>query len=164
MPRKVTIIAAVSDNGVIGYRGSIPWGSIPEDMKHFRDITMGNPVVMGRKTYDSLPARFRPLPGRTNIVLSKSLDEQTSGVFVAKDPEEALNVARMSHSKDDNTYVIGGSLVYGAFLPLATNLELTRVRGNFEGDAFFPFFNMDGWNLTSRDAREGYTFESYQRK
>lgn len=163
MSRKVTIIAAVSDNGVIGYQGKLPWDSIPEDMKRFRDLTMGNPVVMGRNTYDSLPPKFRPLPGRTNIVLSKSLDEQMSGIFVARDPTDALSVARMSASKDDTSYVIGGSQIYSAFLPLATNLELTRVRRSCQGDAFFPLFNKDDWTLTGRDPKEGYVFESYQR-
>ena len=162
MNRKITLIAAVSDNGVIGYQGVVPW-KISEDMKHFRDLTMGNPVIMGRKTYDSLPTQFRPLSGRTNIVLSKYLDNSTSGIFVARNLNEALEIARISPSRDDNAYVIGGSLIYGAFIPFASNLELTRVRRTCQGDAFFPLFNGDEWALTNKDIREGYTFESYQR-
>ncbi|MEK6925571.1 MAG: dihydrofolate reductase [Nanoarchaeota archaeon] len=160
--RKITLIAAVSDNGVIGYNDSIPWDKIPEDMRHFRQLTIGNPVVMGRKTYDSLNGN--PLSDRTNIVLSSGLDKQTSGIFVARNLDEALKIAISSPSRDENCYVIGGSRVYSAFLPIASNIELTRVRTLCQGNAFFPLFNAEEWTLAKKDVREGYDFESYERK
>tara|TARA_Y100000310_G_C20689585_1_gene821348 strand:+ start:2170 stop:2658 length:489 start_codon:yes stop_codon:yes gene_type:complete len=158
------LIAAVSDNRVIGSGGQIPW-SIPEDMKRFREMTVGNSVVMGRKTYESIPERFRPLPDRKNIILSRTL-EDFSGVYIARDVEEALGLV-----ESDDAYVIGGEQVYNSFMPFADKLEITRVHRDYEGDTFFPEINSDKWRLgvgikglVSKDEEVPFSYCTYFRK
>ena len=159
---KLTLIAAISENKVIGFKNKVPW-DIPEDMKRFRELTINHPVIMGRKTYDSLPDKFRPLPDRKNIVLSTSLEPQEK-IYIAGNMEEAL---KLTKGKDSS--VIGGERVYQLFLPLIDQLEITRVYRDFEGDAFFPEINWDEWKLSERE--EGvskkqihYSFLTYLRK
>lgn len=158
---KIGLIAALAENRVIGNNGSIPW-RIPDDMRHFKELTTGNPIIMGRKTYDSLPRK--PLPGRTNIVLSRDPAYISDGIAVCRTIEEALVIAGDSHSKDKIAYVIGGGAIYSAFLPKANIMELTRVRGTYQGDAFFPEINLDEWDVARVIPREGYQFETYERK
>ena len=141
---KLTLIAAISENKVIGFKNKVPW-HIPEDMKRFRELTIGHPVIMGRKTYDSLPDKFRPLPDRENIVLSSSLESQEK-IYIARNMEEALKLA-----KGRDSSVIGGERVYQLFLPLIDQLEITRVYRDFEGDAFFPEINWDEWKISRRE-------------
>jgi dihydrofolate reductase len=133
---RVAIIAAMGRNHVIGTDGGLPW-HLPRDLKHFRLLTTGKPIVMGRKT---LAAIGRPLPNRTNIVLTRQADFAADGVLVAHTMDEALAIARreVERSGADEAVVIGGGEVYRAFLPLADRLYLTLVDGEFEGTATFP--------------------------
>ena len=152
-------IAALAKNRVIGKDGQIPW-HIPEDLKRFRAVTMGFPVIMGRGTFESLR---KPLEGRTNIVLSTSLPRKTKGVRVVRDVLEALQVAK----KFDKTgFLIGGQEVFERMLCMCDRMWLTEVQENFEGDVFFPEFDRDLWTETFRfkyETNEGlrYDFVEY---
>ncbi|HLC86348.1 MAG TPA: dihydrofolate reductase [Candidatus Nanoarchaeia archaeon] len=157
----LTILAAISENGVIGIENRIPW-RIREDMQRFKELTLNHSVIMGRVTYDSLPERFRPLPQRKNIVLSLSMP-QSEGIYVARNIEEALDLA------EQNAYVIGGRKIYELFLPHSDRMEITRVHQNFSGDAFFPYVDWNEWILTNRKdgtSEDGipYSFLSYSRE
>ena len=159
---EITIIAAVAENGVIGNNNSIPW-RIAEDMRRFKALTTAHPVIMGRKTYESFPPKFRPLPERKNIVLSSSF-QSTDKIHIAGSIDEALKLA-----EGMDPFIIGGSRVYGDFLPRATRMELTKVHGLYQGDAFFPEVNWDEWQLLNESrsvTREGvsYSFMTYRRK
>ncbi|MBI2056873.1 dihydrofolate reductase [Candidatus Pacearchaeota archaeon] len=136
----LTIIVAASENNVIGIGDKIPW-KISEDMKRFKELTLGHPVIMGRKTYESIPPKFRPLPERKNIILSRTF-KQKEGISVARSIEKALDFTGNKES-----YIIGGEIVYKAFLPLINKIELTRVHRNYEGNVFFPKINWENWNL-----------------
>lgn len=132
----VTLIAAVARNGVIGHGNDLVW-RLPEDQKHFRAVTMGAPVIMGRATWDSLPARFRPLPGRRNVVLSRDPGFVAPGAETAPGLDAAL--ARLADA--DTVFVIGGAELYAQALPLADELVLTEVARTYpDADAFFPAF------------------------
>ncbi len=132
MPR-ITLVAAVARNGVIGKDNRLLW-HLPEDMKHFRQLTMGAPVIMGRKTWDSLPERFRPLPGRRNIVLSRQPGWQAAGAEVAQSLEAALAAA----ADAPQVFVIGGGQAYAEAIAIADELVLTEIDHDFAGDAYFP--------------------------
>lgn len=126
----VSLIAAMAENRVIGRQGGMPW-HIPEDLRHFRDLTMGHAVIMGRKTFESIGA---PLPGRLNIVVSRRSGSLHQGVVTVPSLQEALKAA----GKVDEAYVIGGEEVFRQALPLAQRVYLTLVPGEYEGDVFFP--------------------------
>ncbi len=130
---KVNMIYARATNGVIGKNGTLPW-HLPEDMAHFKQVTMGWPVIMGRKTWDSLPAKFRPLPGRTNIVITRRTDWQPEGAKVATSVEDAISLA----GNIEEVWVIGGAQVYAMAEPLADRIEVTEIAQDFEGDAYAP--------------------------
>ena len=130
---KLALIAAVARNGVIGCGGKLPW-RLPEDLQHFRRVTLGCPVIMGRKTWDSLPERFRPLPGRRNIVLTRNPHWRAQGAQPAQSLEEALALAGDAQT----ACVIGGSALYAAALPRTDELVLTEIDRDFDGDAYFP--------------------------
>ena len=137
---KVALIAAVARNGVIGHANELVW-KLPEDMAFFRRSTMGNPVIMGRKTWESIPARFRPLPGRTNIVVTRQPDWHADGALVAHGFEQALELALESVAADPQgarAFVIGGAELYALALPHADELVLTEIDRDFEGNARFP--------------------------
>ena len=134
----ITLIFAAADNGVIGQDGAIPW-RIADDMKRFKTMTLGKRVVMGRKTWESLPKK--PLPGRDNIVISRDPNFRAEGAMVMQRLEDAL-------SKD--AMVIGGAEIYRAALPLANRIELTEVHGRFDGDAVF-IFDRSGWREVARE-------------
>jgi dihydrofolate reductase len=133
----VSAIAAIGNNGVIGRAGRLPW-HLPDDLKRFRAITWGKPIIMGRKTHESLG---RALPGRTNIVLTRSPAYQAPGCTVVDSPDEALAQARSSGAEE--VLVIGGSEVFRQFMPLCEKIHLTTVEGDFDGDVFFPMTLMD---------------------
>lgn len=154
----LTIIAAISENNVIGNHNNIPW-EIPEDMKRFRDLTLNHSVIMGRKTFESIIEKLgRPLPKRKNIVITSSLNE-FKGIYFAKTIDEAIKL-----TEDKDSYVIGGKQIYELFLPIVNTLEVTRVHKNVEGDTFFPEVNWEEWNLVSEDKKEDYSFLTYLRK
>lgn len=156
------MIVAMSKNRVIGKDGDIPW-HISEDFKRFKRLTLNSCVVMGRKTYDSLP--FKPLPKRENVVLTRS-DAQYEGAKVFSDYQEALEYAKGNHEK---VFIIGGSAIYQEGLKYADVLELTIINKEVEGDTYFPEFDTDLFVEVSReehiDEKEGaYAFVTYERK
>jgi len=140
---KLSLIVAVSRNGVIGINNQLPW-HLPEDLKYFKSVTMGKPMIMGRKTYDSIG---RPLPGRTNIVITRDPSWQAEGVEVASTLEAALELGRIACDKAnaDEIMVIGGEQIYRMTLPAAKRLYLTQVEAEVEGDAFFPEIDINDW-------------------
>lgn len=144
----LTLIAGVARNGVIGRDNALLW-QLPEDMKHFRAATMGAPVIMGRKTWASLPERFRPLPGRHNIVLSRQAGFEAAGATVVRDFDAAIAAARRDHPP--RVFVIGGEQIYREALPLADELMITEIERDFEGDAHFPDFGRDAYAEASRE-------------
>lgn len=154
---RVSLIAAVSDNGVIGREGDLPW-HIPEDLKFFKTTTMGKPIIMGRRTYDSIG---KPLPGRRNIVVTRSAQWHAEGVDIVHSLEEAFEVARTVGTAE--AMVIGGAEIYKAALPHADRIYLTRVHVALEGDAFFPPVDMSDWTETGycprSDADAAYDYE-----
>ena len=149
--KRVVMVAAVADNGVIGLGGDIPW-SIPEDLKHFRATTTGNTVLMGRATYDSIG---HPLPYRTNIVVTRQPDWTADGVLVAHSVEEGIAVAQ---DADGDVMVIGGGHVYRDALPLADAQVLTEVHQSPQGDTYYPELDRDEWTEVRREKHDGYDF------
>lgn len=152
------IIAAVAENGAIGKDGEIPW-HIPEDLKHFKQKTAGHPVIMGRKTFESLPENFRPLPNRTNIVLTRS-DMNKEGIRIAGSLEEAYSIAE---ELDDKAFIIGGASVYEQALTEADKMEITEVKKEVDGDTFFPDFDREEWDEEKRESHEEFDFVTYTR-
>lgn len=148
---RVSLIVAVAQGGVIGHQGGLPW-HLSEDLKYFKRTTMGRPLVMGRKTWDSIG---RPLPGRTNIVVTRQPDFAASGVQVCHDVEAALTLARQVAAEDgvDEIMVIGGAQIFDAVRSLADRIYLTRVHGTFPGDVFFSAPNPARWRESSRSER-----------
>lgn len=151
---------AVADNLVIGKNNNLPW-HLPEDLKHFKELTLGKTVVMGRKTYESIFARLgKPLPGRTNVVITRQSDYQVpEGVLVFHSLDEAV-----SGLLSQDLYIIGGAEIYKQALPLAEVMYVTRVFGNFEGDAFFPEVDWKLWEKLEEEAHEKFSFIKYRRK
>lgn len=144
---EVTLIAGVASDGAIGRNNELLW-RLPEDMAHFKALTLGHPVIMGRKTWDSLPERFRPLPGRRNIVLSRQAGLSLSGAEV----HVGLDGALQACSEAPQVFIIGGSQVYAAALPLADSLELTEVEADYaDADAHFPVWDRQVFNEVSRE-------------
>ena len=145
-PSSLVLIVAVADNGVIGQRGRLPW-RLKSELAHFRRVTMGKPVVMGRKTFLSIG---QPLAGRTNIVVSRDASFAAPGAVVAPDIETALTVARGDALRRAATEiaVIGGAEVYAQTMPLADRLLVTRVHLRPEGDTKFPAVDLDVWQET----------------
>lgn len=133
----ISIIAAIAKNGVIGKDNRLPW-HLPADFKHFKDKTLGKPVIMGQKTFESIG---KPLPGRKNIVLSLDKNFSPSGCIVARSVEDALKAA----GDVEEVMICGGASVYKQFLPLAHKLYLTLIDEYCDGDAFFPEFNWSDW-------------------
>lgn len=151
----LNLIFARARNGVIGQRNTLPW-HLPEDLAHFKQTTLGQPVVMGRKTWESLPPKFRPLPGRTNIVVTRQRDWHADGAVVVHSIEEALGTC----PNDEQVWVIGGAEVYAQAMPLAQHAVITEIDADFEGDAFAPTFD-GSWQETERSthtAANGLTF------
>jgi dihydrofolate reductase len=157
----IIVMAAIARNGVIGCDGAMPW-HLPDDMRRFRQRTMGHVLVMGRRTYESIG---RPLPGRTTVVVTGQRDwpapgARPSGVLVASSVPEALALAA---SVDDNVFVQGGAQVYAEALPLADVLELTWVDSDPDGDTHFPAVDWSQWTETTREPFHGGAWVSYLR-
>lgn len=164
MKSTLSLIAAVARNGAIGRDNQLLFRE-PADQRHFRDTTLGCPVVMGRKTWDSLPARFRPLPGRRNLVLSRDAAFKAEGGEVVASLDEAL--ARSADAP--RVFVIGGAQLYALALPQADELVLTEVDADLAGDVFFPAWDRTQFALTSRHSAVSaaglpYAFMTYQRR
>lgn len=142
----IVLVVAASENGVIGVTGRLPW-HIPGDLRRFKAITLGKPCIMGRKTWESLPRK--PLPGRTNIVLSRDPDFCPEGARLATNFEAALRLAAQENPHE--IAVIGGETIFAAALPLADRIYCTEVAGHIAGDAFMPGFDRSQWRETGRD-------------
>lgn len=148
----VSLVVARAENGVIGRAGGIPW-KVPTDLKRFRRITMGRPVIMGRKTYDSIG---RPLDGRDNIVVTRRADMAAEGIHVAFSVEEAVRLARRFAGQRgvDEIMVIGGGEIYNAVMPVAGRIYLTEIHASVEGDTYFEAPDPALWREVSREALE----------
>ena len=157
---KLSLIAAVSENGVIGKDGGLPW-RISEDLKRFKALTTGHPVLMGRKTYESILAALgRPLPKRTSLVLTRATDfSAPEGVEVYHDPQSAL-----SAHEDEHIFCIGGGQIYAATFGLADRLIITHVRRSVEGDTYFPAIDPGLWDVESEERHDDFDFVNYVRK
>jgi len=158
----ISIIVAASENNVIGAAGDLPW-RLSDDLKRFKAMTMGKPIVMGRKTWDSIG---RPLPGRQNVVVTRQAGFVAEGCDIVASMEEALTLTAGA----EEVMVIGGSQVYALFLPDAERLYLTRVHAEVEGDAFFPEIDASVWRLVGDEphsADDGnvfdFSFRTYER-
>ncbi len=157
----LVLIAAIAKNRVIGKDGKIPWmGQFPEDLKRFKNFTRGHPIIMGRVTYESLPSR--PLPDRTNIVLTGSRIDKPKKVIVAYNLEEALSQAEKAEGSDE-VFVIGGQRVYERTLGKANRMELTWINAEYDGDRHFPNFDERDWEVTKKVDGENCSFVSYRR-
>ncbi len=159
---RINLIFARAANGVIGKDNSMPW-HLPEDLAHFKRLTLACPVIMGRKTWDSLPPRFRPLPGRSNIVVTRQVDWQAAGAFRASSLPEALKLS----GDVPEVWVIGGAEIYRQAEPLAVRAEVTEIAQDFEGDAYAPTLG-SGWVETAREqhlsaAGLAFSFVTYQK-
>ncbi len=151
----LTIICALAKNRVIGKDNRLIW-HIPEDLKRFKALTMGHPIVMGRKTFESLPG---VLPGRTHYILTGNRDYKApAGVICCHSVPELLE--RLA---DRDAFVIGGASVYRTLLPYAKAMELTEIEKDYEGDAYFPEFSKEEWKETASEAHEGYRFVRYEK-
>ena len=158
----ISLIAAVAQNRALGKDGQLLW-HLPEDMRYFRETTRGKPVIMGRKTWESLPDVFRPLPGRRNIVISRNPAYDAPGATLAASLADAI-----ARAGGGEIFVIGGETLYRQALPLAQRLYLTEVARDFDADAFFPEFSASDWTEISRSAAKNcadldFTFAVYQR-
>ncbi len=163
---EIIAIVAIGDDFEIGMKNELLW-RIPEDLKRFKALTSGHPVIMGRKTRDSLP---KPLPGRTNIVISRNPDYESEGCLTAKTPEEAIEIARQADGAD-KIFIIGGGQVYKQTFPYLDRIEITHVYDNKEGaDTWFPRITEEEWELTEiSEPMTGagnlrYAFKTYRRR
>ena len=143
---EVSLVLARAQNGIIGINGGMPW-HIPEDLRHFKRITQGKPMIMGRNTFDSLPGI---LPGRRHIVLTRNADWEEDGVEVAHSFEAALKKANAPH-----VAVIGGAEIYKLALPVADRIELTEIHADFEGDTHMPALDPNEWTEIAREEKAG---------
>ena len=162
--QQLVLIAAVARNGAIGLGNDLIFKE-PADQQHFRAATLGCPVVMGRKTWDSVPARFRPLPGRRKVVISRNADFVAPGAEVAASLPAALALLQDA----PRVFVIGGAQLYAQALPLATELLLTEVDADLAGDTHFPTWDRSDYNETERRSAVtasgvGYAFVTYHRR
>ena len=152
----VSLVVAASTNNVIGSDGGLPW-HLPDDLRHFKRLTTGNPIVMGRKTFESIG---RPLPDRRNIVMTRDPDYMARGCDVVSSVREALDI----EADADEVMIIGGGQVYRDFLPHADRIYLTHVQADVEGDTYFPDIDEAGWRLVSSephaaDEKHAYAFD-----
>jgi len=157
---RLSIIVAMARNRVIGIDNTLPW-HLPEDLKHFRNLTMGHHIIMGRKTYDSIG---RPLPGRTTVIITRDPGYTMDGCLVAHSLDGAVRLC----DGDEEVFFVGGTSLYEQALPLAQRLYVTEIQADYEGDAHFPEFDSAHWRETSRDSQVSagglaYDFVVYER-
>ena len=148
MQHSLSLIAGVGTHRGIGYKGELLW-NLPDDLKRFKEITKGHPVIMGRKTWESIPEKFRPLPGRTNILLTREASYEAPGAVLAQSFPEALSFAKQAPGAEE-IFAIGGQQVYECALPFAKRLYLTLVQTDKEADAFFPAYE-DEFTVVSEE-------------
>jgi dihydrofolate reductase len=159
----ITMIAAAAENNALGKDNELVW-HLPDDFKRFKKLTTGHHIIMGRKTWESFP---RPLPNRTHVVITRNTAYKAEGAVVVHDMADALAFAK----EDPNTFIIGGGEIYKIGLDYATHIELTRVHGDYEADAFFPSFGLEHWQLQTsmfHDKDENhevaFTYETWIKK
>ncbi len=160
---KLHLIFARAANGVIGQNNTLPW-HLPEDLAHFKRTTLGCPVIMGRKTWDSLPPKFRPLPGRLNVVVTRQAYWHAAGALCAHSLPEAMTLCPL----ESDAWVIGGAEIYAQALPLASTAVVTEIDVDYEGDAYAPQFGPE-WRETAREKKVAtsglsFSFVSYCKK
>jgi dihydrofolate reductase len=160
---KLSIIVAMARNRTIGVNNTLPW-RCPEDLKHFKTLTMGHHMIMGRKTFDSIG---KPLPGRTTVVVTRNNDMQVEGCLVAHSLKEAISLS----AGDPEIFVVGGAELYQQAVSLVDTLYITEIQQDVEGDAHFPVFDKSAWQDTSREVHSQetpqpleYHFVTYRRK
>ena len=158
---KVSIIVAMAQNRTIGINNTLPW-RIPEDLQHFKALTMGHHMIMGRKTFDSIG---KPLPGRTTVVVTRNRNLKIDGCIITHSLEEAIAAC----SKDDEIFIVGGAELYAQAMPLTDTLNITEIQQDVEGDAHFPEFDKNMWHEVARERRNQsepqaleYHFVTYQ--
>ncbi len=155
----LSLIAAVSENNCIGKQNALPW-YLPEDLKHFKTITTGKVVLMGRKTWESLPEKFRPLPNRINIIITRQTDFPVpESVFVFTSIEEAVK-----NFPDKEIMVIGGAEIFRQTIDKADTLYITEVKQKIDGDVFFPEIDKNMWKEIEREDHPGFSFLKYIKK
>ena len=157
----VSLIAALTQNKVIGKNNDLPW-HLPDDMKYFMQTTKAHHVIMGRKNYDSIPEKFKPLPNRTNIVVTRQENFQAKDCIVVHSLEDAIAIAERNDEKE--VFLIGGAEIYKQGLPFTNRMYLTEIKTTLDGDTFFPDFNKQTWREQSRkphgiDERHPYAFD-----
>ncbi len=152
---EIVIIAAISENNVIGKEGKLPW-HIPEDLKHFKKLTMGHPIIMGRKTFESIG---HALPGRKNIVITHNPELRKDDVVVCNSFQSALD-----ECNDDKIFIIGGHSLFKEALRFADGLEITWVHKKIDGNVYFPDVDWNEWEEVGRSDRKEYSFVTYRRK
>lgn len=160
----LSLIVAMAQNRAIGLNNTMPW-HLPADLKRFKKLTSSHTVIMGRKTFESLPNG--PLPNRRNIIISETLNPVPSGCEKAESLNDALRLAE----HDEEIFIIGGGSIYEQFLPKADKLYLTIIEADFEADTYFPVINFKDWELTEKEVMDNdlqanfvYRFETYERK
>ena len=154
----INIIVAMTHDGVIGHNNKLLW-NISSEIKHFKETTSGCTVVMGRKTWDSIPSKFRPLPGRKNIVISKSVSS-LEGAEVFSSVEEALDKAK---SYGNEVFVIGGAQIYALALPFVEVMYISYVKKFYSGDVYFPSFSETDWEIVKSENHEEWELKVYKR-
>lgn len=157
----ISLIAALAKNRVIGKNNDLPW-HLPDDMKYFMNTTKAHHVIMGRKNYESIPEKFRPLPNRTNIVITRQKNFQAPNCIVLNSLEDAITFAK--NAGEQELFIIGGAEIYSLGLQYADRLYLTEIDAEIEGDTYFPTISTTKWHETSRthhtqDARHAYAFD-----
>ena len=164
----ISFIAALSRNRVIGKKNDLPW-HLPDDMKYFMQTTKAHYVIMGRKNYDSIPEKFRPLPNRTNVVVTRQKNFKAEGCIVVHSLEEGIEQARKANEPE--VFIIGGAEIFKYGFPLSQRLYLTEIFAEVDGDTYFPKWNAAEWKEISRkhhpaDARHAFEFDFvvYERK
>jgi dihydrofolate reductase len=160
---KISILVAVAKNRVIGINNTLPW-HLPADLKHFKALTMGHHIIMGRKTYESIG---RPLPGRTTVIVTRNAALKVAGCLVAHSLQEAIELC----GNNEKVFIVGGAELYAQALPLADTMYITEIQQEVQGDAYFPEFNRDEWQEVAREVHSqetpqplAYHFVRYQRR
>lgn len=156
------MIAAIGENRELGKDNDLIW-HLPDDMKFFKETTKGYPVIMGRKNYESIPPKWRPLPNRLNIVLTTNKSYVNEDVVVCHEMEEAIDFAK-THTEKEEIFIIGGGQIYELGLSVANRIYLTEIHGSFDADVFFPDFDRAPWEEVSRrhhpaDDRHAHSFD-----
>lgn len=144
-PLRISILVAMASNRVIGQKNALPW-HLPEDLKHFKALTMGHGIIMGRKTYESIG---RPLPGRLNVLITRQKNYHVDGAIVAHSIDEALQVCKNEKAISGESFIIGGAELYQQTMTLCHRMYITEIRQRFDGDTFFPKFDPDEWVETA---------------